>query len=143
MSVLESFSTCSVSRTGNHVEVSVHYCVLVQLRKLRIHPPLLAPSWKGFFIKIRDNIVIQSTNRYLDTPHSPSTTSRRLTRYVTWRLFCEVGGGGGGMFAGWFFWRNYILLGSQSLTTYEKQCSLSYYTVFMLPYNIIYKLYYR
>ena len=47
------------------------------------------------------------------------------------------------MFAGWFFWRNYILLGSQSLTTYEKQCSLSYYTVFMLPYNIIYKLYYR
>ena len=92
VSIIESFRTCSISRTGNDIEASVHYRVLVQLRKLRIHPLLLVPSWKGFFIQIRDNIVIQSPNRYLDTPDSPSTTSRRLTRYVTWRLFCEVGG---------------------------------------------------
>ena len=38
------------------------------MRKLRTHPLLLVPGWTGFFIKIRDDIVvIQSTVRYLDT----------------------------------------------------------------------------
>ena len=51
----------------------MHYRVWIQLRKLRTHPLLLVPGWTGFFIKIRDNIVvIQSTIQYLDTLDSPA-----------------------------------------------------------------------
>ena len=52
----------------------VHYRVWIELRKLRTHPLLLVPDWTGFFIKVRDNIVvIQSTIGYLDTLDSPAT----------------------------------------------------------------------
>ena len=51
----------------------MHYRVWIQMRKLRTHPLLLVPGWTGFFIKIRDDIVvIQSTVRYLDTLDSPA-----------------------------------------------------------------------
>ena len=61
----------------------MHYRVWIELRKLRTQPLLLVPGWTGFFVKVRDNIVvIQSTIGYLDTHWTrPPPTSRPHTKY--------------------------------------------------------------
>ena len=67
----------------------MHYRVWIELRKLRTHPLLLVPGWTGFFIKVRDNIVvIQSTIGYLDTLDSPATDLK--TAYEVLCLGCEI-----------------------------------------------------
>ena len=67
----------------------LHYRVWIELRKLRTHPLLLVPGWTGFFIKVRDNIVvIQSTIGYLDTLDSPATDLK--TAYEVLCLGCEI-----------------------------------------------------
>ena len=54
-------------------KLQIQYLLWIELRKLKTHPLLLVPSWTGFFIKIRDKmVVIQSTIRYLDTLDSPA-----------------------------------------------------------------------
>ena len=66
----------------------MHYRVWIELRKLRPHPLLLVPGWTGFFIKVRDNIVVQSTIGYLDTLDSPAT--ELLTAYEVVCLGYEI-----------------------------------------------------
>ena len=66
----------------------MHYRVWIELRKLRTHPLLLVPGWTGFFIKVRDNIVVQSTIGYLDTLDSPAT--ELLTAYEVVCLGYEI-----------------------------------------------------
>ena len=56
---------------------------------LRTHILLLVPGWIGFFIKVRDSIVvIQSTIGYLDTLESPATDLK--TAYEVLCLGCEI-----------------------------------------------------
>ena len=55
-------------------KLHIQYLLWTELRKLKTHPLLLVPSWAGFFIKIRDKIVvIQSTIGDLDTLDSSAT----------------------------------------------------------------------
>ena len=57
--------------------------------KTVMNPLLLVPGWTGFFIKVRDNIVvIQSTIVYLDTLDSPATNLK--TAYEVLCLGCEI-----------------------------------------------------
>ena len=39
-------------------EQRMQYLVWVEVRKLKTHPLLLVPSWTGFNIKVRDNMVV-------------------------------------------------------------------------------------
>ena len=76
-----------LGHSSSYLEITktlhMHYPVWIELRKLRTHPLLLVPDWTGFFIKVRDNIVvIQSTIGYLDTLDSPATD--RKTGTLPW-----------------------------------------------------------
>ena len=92
---MESCHKCStlVTVPTSYMEIikmlHMHYRVWIELRKLRTHPLLLVPGWTGFFIKVRDNIVvIQSTIGYLDTLDSPATDL--MTAYEVLCLGCEI-----------------------------------------------------
>ena len=74
--VLQHVQPLGISSSYEKMSKKLHiqYLLWIELRKLKTHPLLLVPSWTGFFIKIRDKIVvIQSTIGYLDTLDSPAT----------------------------------------------------------------------
>ena len=70
-------------------KLHLKYLIWIKLRKLQTHPLLLVPGWTGFFIKIRDNIVIvQSTIGYVNTLDSPATDLK--TAYEVLCRECEI-----------------------------------------------------
>ena len=47
------------------------------MRKLKTHPALLVPGWRGFQITIRkDMVILESITSYLDTLDSPETDKK-------------------------------------------------------------------
>ena len=82
-----------LGNSSSYMEITkrlhMYYCVWIELRKLRIHPLLFVLDWTGFFIKVRDSIVvIQSTIGYLNTLDSPATDLK--TAYGVICLGCEI-----------------------------------------------------
>ena len=77
----------------------MHYHIWVQLRKLAGNTSTVS-GWKGFFIKICDNVVvIQSTIRFLDTLDSSATdfkttyeACRKAFVLCGWVCVCLLGG---------------------------------------------------